>query len=113
MFMRGSLPVRVSKDECDTPYIEVMNEPALRGRLDRVATYVKYVKNQGKQEGNEYKAVPTAVPLDVVRDVMSLPDFRLPALINITEIPTLRADGSILSYTRLRSGEQTLLCTVT
>ena len=97
MFMRGSLPVRVSKDECDTPYIEVMNEPALRGRLDRVATYVKYVKNQGKQEGNEYKAVPTAVPLDVVRDVMSLPDFRLPALINITEIPTLRADGSILA----------------
>ena len=97
MFMRGSLPVRVSKDECDTPYIEVMNEPALRGRLDRVATYVKYVKNQGKQEGDEYKAVPTAVPLDVVRDVMSLPDFRLPALINITEIPTLRADGSILA----------------
>ena len=30
-------------------------------------------------------------------DVMSLPDFRLPALANITEIPTLRADGSILS----------------
>ena len=28
---------------------------------------------------------------------MSLPDFRLPALANITEIPTLRADGSILS----------------
>ena len=97
MFMRGSLPVRVSKDECDTPYIEVMNEPALRGRLDRVATYVKYLKNQGKQESDEYKIVPTAVPLDVVRDVMSLPDFRLPALANITEIPALRANGSILS----------------
>jgi hypothetical protein len=97
MFMRGSLPVRVSKDECDTPYIEVMNEPALRGRLDRVATYVKYVKTQGKQESDEYKVVPTAVPLDVVRDVMSLPDFRLPALANITEIPALRANGSILS----------------
>jgi hypothetical protein len=97
MFKRGSLPVRVSKDECDTPYIEVMNEPALRGRLDRVATYVKYVKKQGKQESDEYKVVPTAVPLDVVRDVMSLPDFRLPALANITEIPALRANGSILS----------------
>jgi len=28
---------------------------------------------------------------------MSLPDFRLPALANITEIPALRANGSILS----------------
>jgi len=56
--MRGSLPVRVSKDEVRYPYIEVMNEPALRGRLDRVATYVKYVKNQGKQESDEYKSSP-------------------------------------------------------
>jgi len=55
------------------------------------------LKTQGKQESDEYKVVPTAVPLDVVRDVMSLPDFRLPALANITEIPALRANGSILS----------------
>jgi len=40
---------------------------------------------------------PHSSAVRCVRDVMSLPDFRLPALANITEIPTLRADGSILS----------------
>jgi hypothetical protein len=99
IFKRGSLPVRVSKDERETPYIEIMGEAAIRGRLDRVATYVKYVKipNHDNADDHDYKVIPAAVPLDVVRDVMTLPDFKLPALANITEIPTLRPDGSILS----------------
>ena len=100
MFRRGSLPVRIATDERETPYIEVMSEAAIRGRLDRVATYVKHVKipNQQDDQGNDlYRIVPTQVPLDVVRDVASLPEFNLPPLANITEIPTLRPDGSILS----------------
>ena len=64
MFKRGSLPVRVSKDECEAPYIEVMTEAAIRGRLDRVATYVKFVKIPNKRDENgndQYKIVPAAV----------------------------------------------------
>ena len=74
MFRRGSLPVRIATDERETPYIEVMSEAAIRGRLDRVATYVKHVKipNQQDDQGNDlYRIVPTQVPLDVVRDVAS------------------------------------------
>jgi hypothetical protein len=97
LFMRGGLPVRISKDERGTPFIEVLNEAAIRGRLDRAATFVLLKKLPDTDDGPQYQAIPTAVPRDVVQDVMTLPEFRLPALENVTEIPTLRADGSILN----------------
>jgi hypothetical protein len=95
MFMRGAQPVRVRRDEHDTPFIETITEAAMRGQLDRAASFAKWVKIPNTE--NELKAVPVAVPRDVVQDLMTSLNFRLPGLLSITEIPVIRSDGSILS----------------
>jgi len=101
LFKRGAQPVRIRRDEHDTPFIEIMTEAAMRGRLDRVSTFVKVVKVPDAQkkldtEEDEYKPIPVAIPKDVAQDLMTFDDFKLPALLSITEIPTLRTDGSII-----------------
>jgi hypothetical protein len=96
LFTRGAQTVRVNIDENETPFIEIMTEPAMRGKLDRSASFIKLVKSKSKEDAEEYKAIPTVVPREVVQDLMTFPDFKLPALDSITEIPTIRSDGSIL-----------------
>lgn len=98
LFERSGSIVRIAHDEFGAPYVEVVTENACRGFIERAAAYVNVDK-----EGNK---VPLAAPpLNIVRDFMSLPDWdfmglpyrKLPALLNITEVPILRRDGSLLT----------------
>ncbi|MBA7660707.1 hypothetical protein ES703_68713 [subsurface metagenome] len=90
IFERGGYLVRVSQDEFGSPYIETLTESACRGFIERAANYVR-VNDEGK-------IIPLAAPpLDIVRDYMSLPHRNLPALLNVTEIPVLRSDGTIVT----------------
>lgn len=98
LFERSGGIVRIAHDEFGVPYIEVVTESACRGFIERAASYVRINK--------EGEKIPLPAPtLDIVRDYMSLPswDFmglphrNLPALLNITEVPILRADGSLLT----------------
>ncbi|MBA7594938.1 hypothetical protein ES703_01894 [subsurface metagenome] len=98
LFERSGSMARISHDEDGVPFVEVVTENACRGFLERAAAYMSLDK-----EGNEIP-VP-APPLNIVRDFMSLPtqDFmglpyrKLPGLLNVTEVPILRSDGSILT----------------
>ncbi|MBA7568952.1 hypothetical protein ES708_10689 [subsurface metagenome] len=89
IFERGGNLVRISQDEFGSPYIETLTESACRGFIERAASYVR--------KNDEGKIIPLAAPpLDIVRDYMSLPNRNLPALLNVSEIPVLRSDGSIV-----------------
>ena len=90
IFERSGHLVRIGHDELGVPYIEVVTENACRGFIERAAAFVSVDK-----KGNEIPL--SAPPLNIVRDFMSLPHRNLPALLGITEVPILRADGSILT----------------
>ena len=90
IFERSGSLARIAHDEFGTPYIEMLTENACRGFLDRAASYVR-LSDKGKM-------VPLpAPPLDIVRDFMTWPRRRLPALLSVTEIPVLRSDGTIIT----------------
>ena len=98
LFERSGSMARISHDEDGVPFVEVVTENACRGFLERAAAYMSVDK-----EGSE---IPSpAPPLNIVRDFMSLPNWdfmglpyrRLPGLLNVTEVPILRSDGSILT----------------
>ncbi len=98
LFERSGSLSRIAHDEDGVPFIEVVTENACRGFLERAAAFMSIDK-----EGTEIP-VP-APPLNIVRDFMSLPNWdfmgqpyrRLPGLLNVTEVPILRSDGSVLT----------------
>ncbi len=90
IFERSGTIVRIATDEKTTPYIEVMGESAVRGFVERAANFVR-INDKGDT------SPLSAPPLEVVRDLMTLPGHHLPALSRITEIPVIRPDGTILN----------------
>lgn len=89
LYVRGGLLVRVKRDEHGKMQLQEVNESALRGRMARTAQWLRHGKDD----------YPIAVhpPVAVVRDVLHLPEWDgLPALVNITESPVLRPDGTVL-----------------
>jgi hypothetical protein len=68
--------------------VEPFTEASLRGRLARIAVFVRT-----KPDGTPVHVPP---PLNVIRDVLALGEWHLPHLVGITEIPVFRADGSVL-----------------
>lgn len=89
LFVQGATLVRLRRTKGKSPLIETFTEDALRGRLARSANFKKKTRREGDW-------VPTAPPLDVVRDIMSLPSWKFPVLDAIVEVPVLRPDGSLL-----------------
>ncbi len=87
LFVRAGELVRIRTNERGEPFIEPLSESAMRGHLARAADYVIF-KNEG--------FFPTPPPMELVRDILSLPSWDLPPLDSIIETPTLRRDGSIL-----------------
>ena len=100
VFVRASGLVRINqskdKDEKTRPIIKAFSEAALRGRMARTAHYFRVSKDTEKN-GIEYSA--TNPPLDIVRDIMSIPEesWTFPYLAGITQIPILRKDGTIFN----------------
>lgn len=89
LFVRAGEIVRVENDEDGRPAIRRLDEAAVRYELDRAASWVRLIK------AGEMAIAP---PLDVVRDLMRSPlsEVRMPALRGITEVPTMRPDGTVL-----------------
>ncbi len=86
MFVRAGALVRVRKDEHGTPQIQSMELNHVRGRLARVADFIRATEN------GETKVNPPEV---VVKDLMALSNWPFPALEAVVESPILRPDGSI------------------
>lgn len=87
LFVRSGAPARVRRDEDARPLVEKVHEAGMRGALARAANFAT-ISDRGSSH------VPP--PLDVVRDLLALPDWPFPALRGVTEAPVLRPDGTIL-----------------
>jgi hypothetical protein len=88
IYVRAGELVRVRCDENNRPLIEPLSEDALRGILERAATFER-TTTRG--------VVPVSPPREVVRDVASLGTWPFRPLEGITETPALRPDGTVLS----------------
>jgi hypothetical protein len=89
LFIRAGLIVRVTRDENSSPAIEELSESGMRGTLERAANFIKLTAKDD--------TIPIPPPIEVVRDIMSLRDWPFPPLEGISETPTIRTDGTILS----------------
>ena len=88
VFVQNGRLSRVRSGE-DRAKIETLSEDALRGELDRCADW---------QRADRSGFTPTAVPLSVVKDLLSLDGhLGLPQIDGVVECPVMRPDGSILT----------------
>jgi hypothetical protein len=86
IFVRAGRPVRVREDENGVPEIQAMEDPHIKGRLARVANFVR----------NTDKGETEVIPPDwLVKDVGQLPWWPFPALEAVVEAPIMRPDGTI------------------
>jgi hypothetical protein len=86
IFVRAGRLVRVREDENGSPEIQPMDDPHIKGRLARVANYVRTT------EKGETKVIP---PDWLVKDVGQLPHWPFPSLEAVVEAPIMRPDGTI------------------
>ncbi len=98
LFRRANELVRIIFNEQGLPCIERLEEAALRGVLTRSANFVRMSAKSNKTAGsNTNRALHVDPPLNMVRDILSLPEKPFPPLIGIAEAPVLRPDGTLLS----------------
>jgi hypothetical protein len=88
IFIRSAELARVRADENSRPVIESMSETHLRGRLARIATFIR--------RNSRDNSVHVAPPMEIVRDLLTLGEWDFPALEAVVESPTLRPNGTIL-----------------
>jgi hypothetical protein len=86
IFVRAGRLVRVREDENGIPEIQAMEDSHIKGRLARVANFVRTT------EKGETKVIP---PDWLVKDVGQLPWWPFPALEAVVEAPVMRPDGTI------------------
>jgi hypothetical protein len=90
IFVRTGAMARVVLDEDEVPEIQRLSEAALRGRMDRVAEFVRVNKDKESES-----VVPANPPKIMVEDAMALGRWELPPIEAIVETPILRPDGTI------------------
>lgn len=88
LFRHAGQMAEIGRDDEERPLIAHLSLPALRGRLDRVATWQKEERGGG--------IVPARPPKDVVEDLLAL-DKPLPVLRGITGTPVFTADGKLVT----------------
>jgi hypothetical protein len=86
VFVRAGRLVRVREDENGIPEIQAMEDSHIKGRLARVANFVRTT------EKGETQVIP---PDWLVKDVGQLPWWPFPALEAVVEAPIMRPDGTI------------------
>ena len=92
LYLRGTLPVRVNGDK-----IEELKAAALKGRLDRVADFVKITWKQSKEGEPERVVTPTRPPADVPPDILTQTELPFPRLEEILHAPVFLPDGTLLA----------------
>ena len=86
-FVRSGALSRVRLDEKGRPIIDAVDTAMMRGRLTRVADFVK---RSGEVENH------VTPPLEVAQDIMAIGSWSFPALEAVVEAPALRPDGTVL-----------------
>ncbi|MFN8547762.1 MAG: hypothetical protein U0527_07255 [Candidatus Eisenbacteria bacterium] len=92
IFVRSGVLVRVRQDERHSPIVDNVNEAMLRGRLARVARFVRRRIVSGRAQ-----VCHVTPPKEAVQDILARGQWPgIPALEAVVETPVLRPDGSIL-----------------
>jgi len=86
VFVRAGRLVRVRQDENGIPQIQTMEDSHVKGRLARVADFVRVT------EKGETRVSPPDV---VVKDIQALDRWPFPPLEAVVEAPVMRPDGTI------------------
>lgn len=82
--------VRIAFDENGNPAIAPLSEAGVRGIIERCASFVRTMK-----DGSE---IPTAPPIDVIKDYIALPKWRaMPSIAGIIESPLILPDSTIVT----------------
>jgi len=87
LFVRAGRLVRVREDENGIPEIQALEDSHVKGRLARVADFVRTT------EKGETRVNP---PDWTVKDVQALGRWPFPALEAVVEVPIVRPDGTIV-----------------
>ena len=88
-FVKGGNLVRVRTDEKNRILVDYIDEKILNNILERSASFSRQKNNL---------EMPCNVPLQVVKDLLALPSWEgIPPLIDVTETPILRSDGTVLA----------------
>lgn len=87
LYVRHGQLVRIQCREEGTPYIETLNEAALKGILAWAMNFAKMMNGRPQH-------IPP--PDNVCRDILALGTWSFPALDAVIEIPTLRPDGTLI-----------------
>lgn len=91
LFVRGGQVVQIRLDERQWPIVAPVTVSALRGRMAKAADWLKLVKSD---EG-EWKGAPQDPPKDLAEVLLAAPAWPFPAVETVTQVPTLRPDGTL------------------
>jgi hypothetical protein len=86
VFRRGGALVLIHPDEDGRPVIMRATEPMMRGRLARVARFLKNTRDGLKR---------VSPPEDLTRDILASNEGQFPPLGVLTQVPILRPDGTV------------------
>jgi hypothetical protein len=90
---RGGLLSRMKIERAtNKPFLEPLTDAALRGILARSANWLK----EGRARG-EIEYLDDAPPMDVVKDIASLPSWDVPVLREIIEAPVFSDQGLLVA----------------
>jgi hypothetical protein len=86
VFVRAGRLVRIREDENGVPEIQIMEDSHVKGRLARVADFIR-ITEKGATKVNP--------PDWTVKDIQALDSWPFPALEAVVESPIMRPDGTI------------------
>jgi hypothetical protein len=91
LFVRLGELVRVIQDERGRSRLARVGDAVLRHHLERTADWLRVL-----HRGNKDAVLQVPPPPEVVQDLLALGAWPLPPVEAITEVPVLRADGTVL-----------------
>jgi hypothetical protein len=93
LFQRGNVLTRLrTKSDTGAPYLETLDDSALRGVMARAALWKRRVRTS---DGDEEESAPP--PMEVVRDLMSPPGWEdIPLIDSVTESPVFGQGGELV-----------------
>ncbi len=88
LFRFGDLPCRLEHNDKNVLTVRQLDQVRLRYEVARVARWFRW--GGGKKN-------PAKPPMDVVKDMLAVPNPPLPVLSRITEVPVFAPDGTLQS----------------
>ena len=101
LFVRERNLARVCMSGIGLPVIEKIDEPALRGILERTCDFIRMLpgKKTGKNQESTYTPGPDTPSTKLCEDVLSLPAWPFPVIDGITLTPIINLnDGSLFNH---------------